>query len=100
MDVPTIEEFVKTIEARVAKVALSPTPDTETLLRLSIQVLVAEKKIEEKLEKAVGVERKKLEEIMSRTRKIRDRIIRMYIALMLRGESKHPPTIMEVKPWP
>ena len=82
------------------KIARSPMPDAETLLRLSIQVLIAERKIERELMKAKGEEKKKLEEMMARIKKVRDRIIRLYTALMLRGKPSRIPTLAEVRRWP
>ncbi|RLE88852.1 MAG: hypothetical protein DRN04_16855 [Thermoprotei archaeon] len=100
MKAPTLDEFLKLVEANIGKVQVSPVLSKEKLLELTIQVLIVEKRIEEALAKAkTEKEKKQLKEKLLKAKKMRDNVLRLYVASLLRGKPKLPPTISEAKLW-
>jgi len=101
MSLPSIDEYVRSVEINLSRLATSPTIREEDLLRVAVQVLTAEKKMEEELAKVKDdKERKELEMRLLKVKEMRDKVIRLYIALLLRGKSRKPLSLFEVRWWP
>ena len=95
-----IEDFIKHIELSARRVSLTYPLTTEELLQLAIQVLNAERLIERKISEVKELDkRKKLEEMLSRVKGVRDHIIRLYALYILGKEFRETPSPYEVGLW-
>ncbi|RLE57270.1 MAG: hypothetical protein DRJ40_02855 [Thermoprotei archaeon] len=64
------EEMAKHIELATNRIAVSPTPRIEDLLKLAVNIMSTERMIEEALSKTTSEEeRKKLEEALKKVKK-------------------------------
>lgn len=97
IDQDVLDKLITMLERGVMKTAYSTSPEVKDLLRLSMQVLMAERAIEERIRKAKGDEKKRLKEAMKRVKMIRERLIRLYTAHLLKRTKS--PWLVEVTPW-
>lgn len=82
-----MENLVRKLEYGVRK----PRVDDKELLRLAIQVLSAEIRIEKELERAKSEEEeKRLHELLERVKRAREQVVELYSLMLFRKGVKYP----------